>query len=102
MPRAADRRALLVIAKRPLPGQTKTRLSPPLDADQAARLYEAFLRDTLDLARAVPDVARFVLYLPEAATAYFRALAPDLPRERAMAHHEGRSPSWAQKRSAAD
>ncbi len=41
--------ALLVIAKRPTPGQTKTRLSPPLTAEQAAALYECFLVDTLDL-----------------------------------------------------
>ncbi|NJN95902.1 MAG: hypothetical protein HC875_18240 [Anaerolineales bacterium] len=36
--------ALLVVAKRPAPGQTKTRLSPPLSPDQAAALYECFLR----------------------------------------------------------
>lgn len=40
-------RALLVIAKRPAAGQTKTRLSPPLHPEQAAALYECFLRDTL-------------------------------------------------------
>src|SRR5207245_11563285 len=77
MPGAADQRALLVIAKRPFPGQTKTRRSPPLTPEQAARLYEAFLRDTLDLVRAVADVTRLVLYLPEEAAPYFRALAPD-------------------------
>src|SRR5947207_4892069 len=77
MTAAADERALLVIAKRPLPGQTKTRRSPPLSPDQAARLYEGFLRDTLDLVRAVPDVTRGVLYLPAEAAGYFRALAPE-------------------------
>ena len=46
--------ALLVIAKRPTPGQTKTRLTPPLTAEQAAALYECFLVDTLDLVRRVP------------------------------------------------
>ena len=71
------RRALLVIAKRPAAGQTKTRLSPPLSFGQAAALYECFLRDTLDVARRVPNVTRFINYLPQAAEDYFRALAPD-------------------------
>jgi hypothetical protein len=69
--------ALLVVAKRPAPGQTKTRLSPPLSSAQAAQLYEAFLCDTLDLMRQVPDAQRIIAYLPEGAKDYFRALAPD-------------------------
>src|SRR5690348_2713691 len=77
MPAPGEARALLVIAKRPLAGQTKTRLCPPLSGEQAARLYECLLRDTLDVARAVPDVARSVLYLPLDAAPYFRSLAPD-------------------------
>jgi len=68
---------LIVVAKRPAPGQTKTRLTPPLSAAQAAQLYECFLRDTLDLMRAVPDVRRAVAYLPIAARGYFAHLAPD-------------------------
>ncbi len=40
--------ALLVFAKVPEPGRVKTRLSPPLTPDQAAALYDAFLRDALD------------------------------------------------------
>lgn len=71
------KRALLVIAKRPVPGQTKTRLSPPLSAEQATLLYECFLRDTLDLARAVPDVTRLIAYLPAGEADYFRETAPD-------------------------
>lgn len=70
-------RALLVIAKRPAAGQTKTRLSPPLSLEQAAALYECFLRDTLDLARRVPNVTRLINYLPNDAEHYFHALAPD-------------------------
>jgi rSAM/selenodomain-associated transferase 1 len=70
-------RALLVVAKRPVPGQTKTRLCPPLAPDQAARLYECFLRDTLEVVRAVPNVARHIAYLPRGESDYFRQLAPD-------------------------
>jgi hypothetical protein len=69
--------ALLVMAKQPIPGQTKTRLTPPLSPQAAANLYEAFLRDTLDLMRQVPGVRRVVAYLPEGAHDYFGALAPD-------------------------
>jgi uncharacterized protein len=38
---------LVVIAKAPRPGHSKTRLSPPCEPVQAARLAEASLRDTL-------------------------------------------------------
>lgn len=69
--------ALLVIAKRPTPGQTKTRLTPPLSAEHAAELYGYFLQDTLDLARAVPNVTRFIAYAPIGAEKYFTRLAPD-------------------------
>ena len=71
------KRALLVIAKRPRAGQTKTRLSPPLSSEQAATLYECLLRDTLDLAREVPEVTRFILYAPLDQENYFKQLAPD-------------------------
>lgn len=70
-------RALLVIAKRPAAGQTKTRLAPPLSLEQAAALYECFLRDTLEVARHVPNVTRLINYLPQDAADYFHALAPD-------------------------
>jgi uncharacterized protein len=39
--------ALLVIAKEPVAGQVKTRLSPPCTPEQAARLALAALQDTL-------------------------------------------------------
>ena len=69
--------ALLVVAKRPQPGHTKTRLTPPLAPDQAAALYQCFLQDTLDLIRQVPDVHPAIAYLPADARDYFAALAPD-------------------------
>ena len=69
--------ALLVVAKRPAPGRTKTRLTPPLSPEQAAALYECFLRDTLDLVRRLSGVAPAIAYLPAEERAYFAALAPD-------------------------
>jgi hypothetical protein len=41
--------ALLVFAKVPRPGTVKTRLTPVLTPEEAARLYGAFLRDALRL-----------------------------------------------------
>jgi uncharacterized protein len=69
--------ALVVMAKRPLPGHTKTRLCPPLTPEAACDLYEGFLRDTLDLMRGTPDVVRIIAYLPDTDQDYFSALAPD-------------------------
>ena len=71
-------KTLLVVAKQPAPGQTKTRLCPPLTPTQAANLYDCFLRDTLETMRQVPDAQRVIGYLPEDAADYFRQLAPDM------------------------
>ncbi len=60
--------ALLVFAKIPRPGSVKTRLTPALSAPEAARLYTAFLRDTLrQVAQLDADVRLY--------------LAPPLPEE---------------------
>lgn len=41
-------RTVIVVAKEPVPGRVKTRLSPPCTPEQAAELAEAALLDTLD------------------------------------------------------
>jgi rSAM/selenodomain-associated transferase 1 len=43
------RRALIIVGKAPRAGRTKTRLVPPLSAEQAADLSGAFLLDTVEL-----------------------------------------------------
>src|SRR6202012_5453478 len=45
---------VVVIAKSPQPGLSKTRLTPPWEPIQAARLAEAALRDTLEAVAATP------------------------------------------------
>jgi glycosyltransferase A (GT-A) superfamily protein (DUF2064 family) len=73
-------RALIVVAKQPAPGQTKTRLSPPLSGNKAAALYECFLRDTLDTireARKLIDFQPIIAHLPSGTEPYFQELAPD-------------------------
>ncbi|MEU1688879.1 DUF2064 domain-containing protein [Micromonospora sp. NPDC005707] len=47
---------LLVVAKAPVPGAVKTRLCPPAEPAQAARIAAAALRDTLDAVAATPGV----------------------------------------------
>jgi uncharacterized protein len=50
--------ALVVIAKAPRPGRSKTRLCPPCTPEQAALLAEAALRDTLAAVAATPARCR--------------------------------------------
>ena len=54
---------MIVIAKAPAPGFSKTRLCPPCSPEQAARLARAALRDTLDAVAAVPGRRRPLLVL---------------------------------------
>ena len=54
--------ALMVIAKAPVPGRVKTRLTPPCTPDQAARLAAAAIQDTLAAALDVDrDIRRIVV-----------------------------------------
>lgn len=74
--------ALIVVAKRPAPGKTKTRLSPPLTPELASALYECFLFDTLDQMRQVTNSHHVIAYLDE--QDYFQRLASDfelIPQE---------------------
>jgi uncharacterized protein len=80
------RRALMVVAKRPAAGKTKTRLCPPLSGGQAATLYECFLRDTLAIIReaaAQLPLDPIIVYQTDSQAeddAYFAQLAPDFAR----------------------
>ena len=49
---------IVVIAKEPVPGRVKTRLTPPYTPQQAARLAAAALADSLAAAGLVPGVRR--------------------------------------------
>jgi len=54
--------ALLVIAKEPLPGRVKTRLSPPLSELEAAGLAEAALLDTLEVIARTPAKRKVLVF----------------------------------------
>ena len=49
---------LMVIAKAPVAGRSKTRLTPPCTPDQAAKLARAALQDTLEAVAATPAPRR--------------------------------------------
>jgi uncharacterized protein len=54
--------ALLVIAKQPLAGRAKTRLTPPCTPQQAAKLADAALRDTLEAVARAPVERRVLVF----------------------------------------
>lgn len=68
------RQALFVMAKDPRAGQVKTRLCPPLTPELAARLYQCFLSDVLDLVAGVPGVDPVVAFSPVEAHGEFARL----------------------------
>jgi hypothetical protein len=69
------RRALVVIAKEPVPGVVKTRLAPMLGADGAARVAAAMLADTLAVVAQV-DAEPWVCFAPPNARTRMAHLAP--------------------------
>jgi hypothetical protein len=54
--------ALLVIAKEPLPGRAKTRLTPPCSAYEAAELARASLLDTIDVVARTPAARKVLVF----------------------------------------
>ena len=71
------KRALIIVGKAPRPGVTKTRLSPPLSLEQAARLYRGFLHDTVAMALLLDWECVTVIYPPDPGA--HRELAAFLP-----------------------
>src|SRR5690242_127295 len=68
------------MVKAPIPGTAKTRLCPPYTTHEAARFAEAFLCDTLRLARRTRPVEILLSYTPEEAADWFAEQFPDLLR----------------------
>ena len=70
---------VIVIAKEPVPGRVKTRLTPPFSPDDAASLAAGSLTDTLAVAKATP-MTRHVLALDGATGAWLPAGFDVLPQ----------------------
>jgi rSAM/selenodomain-associated transferase 1 len=67
---------LIIFAKKPAPGQVKTRLCPPLSPEDAARLYQGFLDDTLAEMERLPELTLALAYAPAGARSFFQDLVP--------------------------
>jgi len=71
--------AIAVMAKASIPGKTKTRLVPPLSADEAATLNSVFLRDAADnilAAAALANISGWMAFSPVGSTPFFRSHLP--------------------------
>ncbi len=68
--------ALAVMAKAPLPGETKTRLMPALSAAEAAEVARALLLDQFARLSAISDADMFLVYTPASARPLFEQVAP--------------------------
>ena len=68
--------SLIVVAKKPQRGSTKTRLCPPFTPETAAQFYGCLMRDTLALAVKLRGVDLTLAYTPASAIDYFHNLVP--------------------------
>jgi rSAM/selenodomain-associated transferase 1 len=68
--------ALVVMTKAPRPGESKTRLVPPLTLEEAAALARALLIDQLDHLAKFRGAELFIAYTPIEAAPLVHALAP--------------------------
>jgi rSAM/selenodomain-associated transferase 1 len=68
---------LIVVAKKPVPGFTKTRLCPPFTPGDAAEFYHCLLQDTLALMAQLDVADHVIAYTPADARAYFENLVPN-------------------------
>jgi rSAM/selenodomain-associated transferase 1 len=64
------------MAKAPLEGQVKTRLTPALNAEEAARLARALLLDQLVHLSAIVDADLYLAFTPPPERELFQTLAP--------------------------
>ena len=82
--------AIAIVCKTPVPGQSKTRLSPPLHWEEAAALSACFIRDvsaTIEEVAREGQVAGYAVYTPAGTEMQLRALLP--PTFRLLLQCEG-------------
>ncbi len=72
--------AIAIVCKTPMAGASKTRLSPPLSAEEAAELSACFIRDVARTVESLVrdgDVSGYASYTPRGSEDALRALLPD-------------------------
>ena len=73
----ANKRALVIFAKAPIPGTVKTRLCPPLSPEEATALHSSFVMDAIERTKKVAGklkTDRFVACAPDMEHPFFKAL----------------------------
>lgn len=75
MDRSINRALLVVVAKQPLPGKVKTRLSPQITLDDAAALYRCMLDDRLEEVGRLEGIDLAIAFTPAGARDAFLPLA---------------------------
>jgi rSAM/selenodomain-associated transferase 1 len=71
------KRAVVIMAKQPISGASKTRLTPTLTSEEAAELALAFLLDSANLVRSLAAVTPTVAAAPAGSEHFFRKTMPD-------------------------
>ncbi len=71
--------AVAIMCKTPAPGQSKTRLSPPLRAEECAEISACFISDLAQTINALTpdDAVGYAVYTPLGSEARLRSLLPD-------------------------
>lgn len=78
---------IAILSKVPIPGLSKTRLSPPFTLKQCAFLSLVFLKDTLNTAAKIKDTDIFVFYAPKIKKRFFKQLL----KKAKLKNEEGKS-----------
>jgi rSAM/selenodomain-associated transferase 1 len=68
--------AIVIMAREPIPNQVKTRLTPQLDPETAAKLYHNFLRDRIAQVDSIEGPKKKVAFTPDTAEPFFSELVP--------------------------
>ena len=68
--------ALVILTKAPEPGQSKTRLVPPLSFEEAAELARALLIDQLQNLANFTVAQLFLAFTPSSSSSFFETLLP--------------------------
>ncbi|MBG7609689.1 MAG: TIGR04282 family arsenosugar biosynthesis glycosyltransferase [Anaerolineae bacterium] len=71
---------LAIMAKEPKVGSTKTRLTPSLRSEEAAKLYEVLLWDTILMVSQIKEIDFAITVTPPESIDYFKRAAPTASR----------------------
>ena len=66
--------ALIIFAKAPIPGEVKTRLCPPLDADEAASLHGSLVLDAIERTKGLQGISLYVAGTPDLEHPFFKVM----------------------------